>query len=143
MTGFWLRTLTHVNFNHVNKIQARYKVLRLNVKLSEVLLLRLRATFYTLPLFYLLTKFTHVGARKKLGDRGDQPLHGLIFLLLFAHLIALKNLTQACLALAWWKGKFKKLLQQCYTTKLTNTSRINKILLTYEALIHLVFHIRQ
>ena len=60
MTGFWLRTLTHVNSNHVNKIEARYKVLRLNVKLSEVLLLRLRATFHTLPLFYLLTKFTHL-----------------------------------------------------------------------------------
>ena len=118
-------------------------MLRLNVKLSEVLLLRLRATFYTLPLFYKLTKITYVGARKKLGDSGNQPLHRLIFLVLFAHLIALKNLTQACLALAWWKGKFKKLLQQCYTTKLTNTSRINKILLTYKALIHLVFHIRQ
>ena len=52
---FWLRTLTQVNFHHVNKIEARYKVLRLNVKLSEVLLLRLRATFHTLPLFYLQT----------------------------------------------------------------------------------------
>ena len=38
---FWLRTLTHVNFNHVNKIETRYKVLRLNVKLSEVLLFTL------------------------------------------------------------------------------------------------------
>ena len=46
---------THVNFNHVNKIEARYKVLRLNVKLSEVLLLRLRAIFHTLPLFYYAT----------------------------------------------------------------------------------------
>ena len=55
MTRFWLRKLTHVNFKHVNKIEARYKVLRLNVKLSEVLLLRLRATFHTLPLFYLRT----------------------------------------------------------------------------------------
>ena len=32
---FWLRTLTHVNFNHVNQIEVRHKVLRLNVKLSE------------------------------------------------------------------------------------------------------------
>ena len=55
MTRFWLRTVMHVNFNHVNKIEAGYKVLRLNVKLSEVLLLRLRATFHTLPLFYLRT----------------------------------------------------------------------------------------
>ena len=29
---------THVNFNHVNEIEARYKVLRLNVKFSEILL---------------------------------------------------------------------------------------------------------
>ena len=36
---FWLCTLTHINFNSVNKIEARYKVLRRNVKLSEVLLL--------------------------------------------------------------------------------------------------------
>ena len=55
MTRFWVRTLTHVNFNHVNKIEARYKVLRLNVKMSEVLLLRLRATFHILPLLYLQT----------------------------------------------------------------------------------------
>ena len=53
--AFWLRTLTHVTFNHVNKIEARYKVLRLNVKLNEVLLLRLRAAFDTLPVFHLLT----------------------------------------------------------------------------------------
>ena len=49
---------THVNalnFNHINKIEARYKVLRSNVKLSEVLLLRLCVTFHTLPLFYLRT----------------------------------------------------------------------------------------
>ena len=52
---FWLRTLTHVDFNHVNKLEARYKVLKLNVKLSGVLLLRLCATIYTLPLPYLRT----------------------------------------------------------------------------------------
>ena len=46
---------THVNCNHVNKIEARYKVLRLNAKLSEVILLRLRATFRILLLFYLRT----------------------------------------------------------------------------------------
>ena len=48
-------TLTQVNFNHVNKIKVRYKLLRLNVTLSEILLLRLRATFQTLPLFYVRT----------------------------------------------------------------------------------------
>ena len=53
--AFWLRTLKHVTSNHVNKIEARYKVLRLNVKLNEVLLLRLRAAFDTLPVFYLRT----------------------------------------------------------------------------------------
>ena len=48
---------THVNLKHVNRIEARYKVLSLNVKFSEVLLLTLyiRATFHTLPLFYLRT----------------------------------------------------------------------------------------
>ena len=58
LTRFWLRTLTHVSFNHVNEIEARFttcKVLRLKVKLSEVLVLRLRATFHTLPIFYLRT----------------------------------------------------------------------------------------
>ena len=29
MMRFWLRRFTHVNFNHVNKIEARYKVLSL------------------------------------------------------------------------------------------------------------------
>ena len=55
LTRFCLRTLTLVNFHHVNKIKARYKVLRLNVKLSEVQLLRLRATVHALPLPYLPT----------------------------------------------------------------------------------------
>ena len=36
LTRIWLRTLTHVNFNHTSIIETRYKVLRLNVKLSEV-----------------------------------------------------------------------------------------------------------
>ena len=58
---FWLRALTHANFNHVNKDEARYKALKLNVKLSDVLLLTLRATFHTLSLFYLPNgNFTHV-----------------------------------------------------------------------------------
>ena len=34
LTRFRLRTLTHVNFNHVNKIEARQKVLSLNEKLT-------------------------------------------------------------------------------------------------------------
>ena len=55
LTSSWARTLKHVNFNHVNKIYERYKVLRLIMKLSEFLLLCLRATFDTLPLFYLRT----------------------------------------------------------------------------------------
>ena len=55
LTRFWLCTLTQVNFNHVNKIEARCKLFRLNVTLSKILLLRLRATFHTLPLFYLRT----------------------------------------------------------------------------------------
>ena len=48
---FWLRTLTHVDFNHVNQIEVRHKVLRLNVKLSEFLLLRLHD--YTCGLSYI------------------------------------------------------------------------------------------
>ena len=43
---------THVNFTRVNKIEARYEVLRLNVKLTKVQLLCLRGkTFhsFTLP----------------------------------------------------------------------------------------------
>ena len=55
MTRFWLRTLTHVNFNDVNNIEAGYNVLRLKVKLSEVQFFRLRATVRTLSLFYLQT----------------------------------------------------------------------------------------
>ena len=52
LTRFWLCTLTQVNFNHVNKIEARCKLLRLNVKLSEILLLRLRATFFIHCLYF-------------------------------------------------------------------------------------------
>ena len=46
---------TYVIFNHVNKVEARYEALSLKVKLCEVQLLPLRATFHSLPLFYLLT----------------------------------------------------------------------------------------
>ena len=38
--------------------------MRLNVKLSEILLLRLHATFYTLPLFYLQTQILRTYAWK-------------------------------------------------------------------------------
>ena len=64
--------LTHVNFNHVNKVEARYKVLRLNAKLSEVLLLRLRATFHTLPLFFTNVNCRHVRTQRLRGT-GNQP----------------------------------------------------------------------
>ena len=52
---FWLRMLMRINFNHVNKIEARYKVLRINVKLSDILHLHLCATFHSLPRVYLQT----------------------------------------------------------------------------------------
>ena len=52
MTCFWLRTLTHVNFNHLNKMEGRYKVLILNVNLSEVLLSRL----YVRPFIHCLKR---------------------------------------------------------------------------------------
>ena len=55
---------THVNFNHVNKKEARRKVLSLNEKLSEVQLLRLRANYHTSPLFYLGTEILRTYARK-------------------------------------------------------------------------------
>ena len=57
MTRFWLCTLTQVNFNHVNKTDVRYKVLRLNVKLSEFLLLRLHnctCSFSYMYCFYFI-----------------------------------------------------------------------------------------
>ena len=64
---FWLRTLTHVNFNHVNQIEVRHKVLRLNVKLSEFYFyayIIVRADVHTLPLFYLRTQILRTCARK-------------------------------------------------------------------------------
>ena len=58
---FWLRTLTHVNFNHVNKREARYKVFRLNVKLTEVLLLRLKCDLsYIASVLFANVNFTNV-----------------------------------------------------------------------------------
>ena len=64
---FWLRTLTYVNFNRVNQIEVRHKVLRLNVKLSEFYFyayIIVRAAFHTLPLFYLRTEILRTCARK-------------------------------------------------------------------------------
>ena len=43
----------HVNFTHVNKIETWYEVLCLNMKLSDIKLLRMM--FHALPLFYLQT----------------------------------------------------------------------------------------
>ena len=67
---FWLRTLTHVNFNHVNQIEVRHKVLRLNVKLSEFLLLRLHnctcGLSYIASILFANANFTNV----KLRDSG-------------------------------------------------------------------------
>ena len=60
---FWLRTLTHVNFNHVNQIEVRHQVL--NVKLSEFYAyIIVRAAFHTWPLFYLRTQILRTCARK-------------------------------------------------------------------------------
>ena len=62
--AFWLRTLTHVNFNHVNQIEVRHKVLRLNVKLSEFLLLRLHnctcSLSYIAFILFPNANFTHL-----------------------------------------------------------------------------------
>ena len=55
-SGAFLAMLVNAHkFNHVNKLEARHKVLRINMKLSKVLLLSLRATFHTEPLVYLQT----------------------------------------------------------------------------------------
>ena len=75
-TGVFLAT--HINahyFNHVNKIEARFKVLRLNMRLGEVLLLPLRATFHTQFACILLVNinFMHV-LTEKLRNSGNQPL---------------------------------------------------------------------
>ena len=82
-----MRLYTHVNFTCVNKIEARYEVSRLNVKLTKVPLLCLRGkTFhsFTLPqerrLYPLLiasilnanTNFTNVRTQKLRGS-GNPP----------------------------------------------------------------------
>ena len=60
-THFWLRMLTDVNFNHLNKIEASYKVLRLNVKLSEVQLLPPTCDVSNIAcIFFANVNFTHV-----------------------------------------------------------------------------------
>ena len=67
LTRFWLRTVTHVT-----RIEARYKVLRLNVKLSKLQLLRLRATVHACLFFICEHKFyarTHV----KITRQWNQP----------------------------------------------------------------------
>ena len=62
----WISTdaLTQVNFNHVNKLEVRYKVLRLNVKLSEFLLLRLHnckcGLSYIVFILFANANFMHV-----------------------------------------------------------------------------------
>ena len=70
----------HVNFNPVNKIEARYKALRLNVKLSEVLLLcLLTAVWPFIHCLYFICKgkFHACMHIKILLDSGNQPLRGL------------------------------------------------------------------
>ena len=69
---FWLCTLRQVNFNHVNKIEARYKLLRLNVKLSDILLLRTCDLSDIASILFANVNFTHVGT-EKLRDSGNQP----------------------------------------------------------------------
>jgi len=69
---FWLCTLRQVNFNHVNKIEARYKLLRLNVKLSDILLLRTCDLSYIASVLFAKVNFTHV-RMEKLHDSGNQP----------------------------------------------------------------------
>ena len=69
---------THVNalnFNHINKIETRYKVLRSNMKLDEVLLLRLCVTFpsYIASILFANVNFTHI-LTEKLHNSGNQPL---------------------------------------------------------------------
>ena len=74
---FGYHTLTHVKFNNVNKIEARYKMLRLNVKLSEVQLLCLLATVHALPLFYLRTQIllTHVRKIYATVERSEEEIN--------------------------------------------------------------------
>ena len=50
----------HVNFTRVNKIETRFDVFHLNVKLSKVQLLLVRAIFHALPLLFANLNFKHV-----------------------------------------------------------------------------------
>ena len=66
-------TLTQVNFNHVNKIKARYKLLRLNVKSERDSTFTLTCDLSDIAsIIFANVNFTHVGM-KKLRDSGNQP----------------------------------------------------------------------
>ena len=92
LTRFCLRTLSTENLSHVDKIEAIYKMLRVNVKLSEVLLLRLRATFHALPLFYLFSNVNlRTYARKKYETVEINPKANKIFFLGKRHAARYQN----------------------------------------------------
>ena len=57
MSRYFYMRVPHVNFIHVNKIEPKYKALSLKVKLSEIDLLRLRATFINCLYFICERKF--------------------------------------------------------------------------------------
>ena len=57
MSRYFYVGVQHVNCTRVNKIEAKYKVLSLNVKLSEIHVLRLRATFINCLYFIWERKF--------------------------------------------------------------------------------------
>ena len=75
LTRFWLRALTHVNFNHVNKI-ARGKIKSAELKRESE-----RGSTFTLTsdisciasILFANVNFTHVRTLK-LRDTGNQPL---------------------------------------------------------------------
>ena len=70
---FWLRTLTHVNFNQVNKIEVREKVLRLNEKLSKVQPLGLTSNLScVVSVLFANVKF-YAGKQVKLRNTRNQP----------------------------------------------------------------------
>ena len=65
---FLLRTLTHVNFNHVNQIEVRHSIeIKRQIKRVSTYFeayIIVRAAFHTLPLFYLRTQVLRTCARK-------------------------------------------------------------------------------
>ena len=73
LRNFYLSVHAHVNFTLVNQKEARYEVSRLNVKLSDVRILRFRATFQTLHLFYLRTKLLRTYAPKNYAAAEIHP----------------------------------------------------------------------